>query len=81
LYQAQVNGDYDTKQAIHAKYFGETLQALKYHVDTFLGELGFLMHMATGRDLNTHPRLPLLQHHNAFVRFTFQRVQARLMEY
>jgi len=81
LYNAHMSGDYETKQAIHGKYYSETVAALQSHVDSFLGDLAELTELASYRDLNTHPRLPLLLAHNAFVRDTFLQVQARLMEY
>lgn len=81
FYQAHMNGDYSTKQSIHETYFSETLYALQSHVDTFLGELEELTEKTNGRDLNTHPRLPLLMRHNTFVRDTFLKVRSRLLEY
>ena len=81
FYQAHVNGDYATKEAMHNQYSAATVQALLIHIDNFLKELEYLTDMAADRDLNTHPRLPLLQRHNAFVKDTFLNVRAKLMEY
>ncbi|CAJ1964975.1 unnamed protein product [Cylindrotheca closterium] len=78
LYQAHVSGDEQTKQAIHDEHYGETLTALRNHVDGFLMQLDELSAKAQGRDLNVHPRLPLILQHNQFVRETFLRVQANL---
>lgn len=78
LYQAHVSGDEDTKQAIHEEHYGETLTALRNHVDSFLLQLDELSSKAQGRDLNVHPRLPLILQHNQFVKETFLRVQANL---
>lgn len=78
FYNAHMNGDYETKQAIHEQYYAETLAALRNHVDTFLNELDELSNKAVGRDLKMHPRLPLIMKHNEFVRQTFLAVRAQL---
>jgi len=78
FYQAHMNGDVDTKQAIHQQYFFETSTALKNHVDTFLETLDKLSAKGEGKDLNEHPRLPLIWRHNEFVKSTFLKVKAKL---
>jgi len=78
FHQAHINGDINTKQAIHQQYFPQTANALKEHVDTFLSTLDELGAKADGKDVNEHPRLPLILRHNDFVRQTFLRVKANL---
>lgn len=78
FYEAHMRGDEDTKNAMHQHYFPETAAALKKHVDTFLRSLDELSEKAVGKDLNEHPRLPLILRHNEFVRETFLTVKARL---
>lgn len=78
FYQAHMNGDADTKSAIHQHYFGETAMALQNHCDTFLKLLDELSSKADGKDVNEHPRLPLILAHNDFVRNTFLAVKANL---
>jgi hypothetical protein len=56
LYEAHMNGDNDTKQAMHEHYYTETSTALRNHVDAFLQQLDELSRRAEGRDLNVHPR-------------------------
>jgi len=78
FYQAHMTGDYDTKRAIHQHYFYQTASALKKHVDTFLKQLDDLSAKGVGKDLNEHPRLPLILRHNEFVKETFLRVKAQV---
>lgn len=78
FYEASMNGDAATKNAIHQQYFRETSTALKNHVDSFIKQLDELSDRAAGRDVNQHPRLPLILRHNEFVRNTFLRVKANL---
>lgn len=80
LYEAHLNGDEETKMAIHQHYADKTLTALSKHVNTFLTQLNELSAKGVGKDVNEHPRLPLIMRHNEFVKETFQRVQARLQE-
>jgi len=79
LYVAHMNGDYDTKQALHNQYYSETLSALKSHVDGFLAELEDLSNRTVGRDRNVHPRLPIILQHNEFVKQVFLAVRENLM--
>lgn len=78
FYHAHVNGDEDTKNAIHQQYMHKTSAELKQHVDTFLEQLDGLSAKADGKDWNEHPRLPLILRHNEFVKTTFQNVKLNL---
>lgn len=78
LYQAHVNGDFNTKQAIHQQYYPQTLAALQNHVNNFLNELEVLRNKGAGVDVNQHPRLPKIMEHNDFVKQTFLSVQQQL---
>lgn len=78
FYEAHVNGDVDTKNAIHEQYMDKTSAAMKQHVDTFLEQLNVLSAKADGKDWNEHPRLPLILRHNEFVRATFENVKLQL---
>eukprot|EP00977_Amphora_coffeiformis_P008495 scaffold1923_cov160-Amphora_coffeaeformis.AAC.7 len=80
LYEAVLNGDEETKMAIHQHFADQTLAALNKHVSTFLVQLDQLSAKGVGKDINEHPRLPLIMRHNQFVKETFQRVQVRLQE-
>ena len=78
FYNACINGDQATKSAYHQQYLGETMLKLKKHVDKFLEDLNDLDEKAAKKDLNDHPRLPLIQAHNNFVRQTFMRVKEQV---
>jgi hypothetical protein len=78
FYEAHVNGDYETKQAIHGRFTLETVTELKNHVDVTIAQLNDLSRKADGKDFGEHPRLPLILRHNAFVKNTFQMVGAKL---
>lgn len=78
FYQAHMNGDENTKAMLHEQFRYETLTEIKRHVDTFLESLEALEAKSYGKDLNEHPRLPLILRHNEFVKFTFQKVQMNL---
>jgi hypothetical protein len=73
-----MTGDASTKNAIHQQYFEQTSRALKNHVDTFLQQLDELSEKALAKDLNEHPRIPLILRHNEFVRETFLTVKDRI---
>ena len=79
FYQAHVSGDTITKQQIHAQYQEQTAAALLKHVEDTLFVLDRLAEKAVGRDLAVHPRLPLIQRHNKYVRDTFMKVRSRIM--
>jgi len=78
FYNAHMAGDFDTKQAFHQQYLGQTSTAIKKHVDTFLETLETLSARTIGQDLNTHPRIPVILEHNQFVKETFLNVKAKL---
>lgn len=78
FYDAHMMGDVDTKSAFHQQYFAETSAALKNHVDTFLEKLDELSEKALTKDINEHPRIPLILKHNDFVRETFLTVKERI---
>jgi hypothetical protein len=77
FYQAHMDGDYETKQSFHEHYYPETAAKLLDHIDSFLGQLDELSAKGDGRDINEHPRLPLIVKHNEFVKNTFLAVRAR----
>lgn len=81
FYQAHMSGDFETKQAIHEHYYQQTSVALNNHVNTFLKDLEILQNKGVGKNVNEHPRLPLIMQHNAFVRETFLAVKAQLSQY
>eukprot|EP00980_Cylindrotheca_fusiformis_P005420 scaffold1157_cov122-Cylindrotheca_fusiformis.AAC.12 len=78
LYEAHMSGDDETKQALHGEYYSETLSVLKNHVETFLNELDELSSRTIGKDLNEHPRIPIILKHNEFVKDTFLKVRENL---
>ena len=75
FYQACINGDVNTKNAIHQRYFPMTARAIQIHVNSFIAELDNLSQKAATRDLNEHPRIPLILEHNEFVKQTFMNVK------
>lgn len=81
LYNAHMTGDYETKQAIHQQYYPQIFIALQNHVDSFLLELDNLQSKGFGKDVNDHPRLPLIMQHNEFVKETFMKVSSKLQQY
>lgn len=78
FYTACINGDQATKSAYHQQYLGETMSRLKKHVDDFLKNLDELQEKASTKDVNAHPRLPLILAHNDFVRQTFLMVKQQV---
>lgn len=80
LYKAHMEGDYETKQALHEQYYQDTSLKLSSHIDDFITQLDELSTKAIGRDVNEHPRLPLILRHNEFVRSTFLAVRSRYFE-
>jgi hypothetical protein len=77
FYQAHMSGDSKTKQLFHEQYYSETAAQLRNHIDTFLDRLDELSAKTEGKDVNEHPRLPLILKHNEFVKRTFLAVRAR----
>lgn len=78
LYKAHMSGDLGSKQSLHNKYYLQTSAALLNHVDNFLKQLDKISEKTNGRDLNVHPRLPMIRKHNEFVRRTFLKVRENL---
>jgi len=77
LYKAHIDDDYETKQALHEQYYQDTSLKLLEHIDDFINQLDELSVKSIGKDVNEHPRLPLILRHNEFVRETFLAVRAR----
>ena len=78
FYNAHMQGDQATKAAIHQEYMQDTCASLQSHVNTFLKQLDELSNKAKGKDLQEHPRLPLIMQHNEFVKSTFLTVKSQL---
>jgi hypothetical protein len=78
FYRAVAGGDEGTKAEYHNQYWPYTKQELQKHVDGTLRDLDRWSAKANSYDLNTHPRVPLILQHNAFVKETFLRVKANL---
>ena len=78
FFDACMSGDDETKNAYHGQYFSYTLDYLKNHVDSTLAELDRLSAKAQSYDPATHPRVPLILEHNAFVKQTFEAVKYNL---
>ena len=79
FYQAHMSGDENTKAMIHDQFRYDTLSEIKKHVDKFLELLDSLERKSYGKNLDDHPRLPLILRHNEFVKQTFLRVQSNLI--
>jgi len=77
LVTAHQTGDFETKQMLHEKHYPDTSRLLMEHIDGFIQQLDKLSTKAEerGRDLNDHPRLPLILRHNQFVREAFMTVR------
>lgn len=78
FYQAHMTGDDETKNAIHAQFQGETINALLRHVNHILIEVHDLTVKMSCFDASKHPRLPLLKKHHAMVTSTFGKVRETL---
>ena len=77
FYTAHMDGDIATKQRFHEQYWPQVSATLYEHVNGFLKQLDQLSAKAQSKDVNEHPRLPLILQHNQFVRETFEAVKAR----
>jgi hypothetical protein len=73
-----MSGDEALKQIYHDKHFANTLAVLKKHVAYLVTELEETSEFHWKKDVDRHPRLPLLLRHNEFVRGTFEVVQETL---
>mmetsp|Transcript_25689 Transcript_25689/g.54634 ORF Transcript_25689/g.54634 Transcript_25689/m.54634 type:complete len:461 (-) Transcript_25689:151-1533(-) len=72
------NDDEGTKEQYHGEYFAYTLDALKQHVYSILGDAEDLTRKAQSYDLQTHPRVPVIVAHNQLVSQTFSMTAALL---
>ena len=73
-----MNGDEVTKQSYHEQYFTQVHSKLQKHVDYLVNELEELGQNSWRKDIDKHPRLPLLMKHNDFVLEIFERVQSNI---
>jgi len=78
FYQAVVGGDEETKNQYIESYWSYCKEELQKHVDGTLRDLDKWSSKASGYDINTHPRVPLILQHNAFVKETFTQVKNNL---
>ena len=78
FYQACMNGDVETKNAIHQQFFPMSSRVIQIHVNSFIAELDQLSAKAASKDINEHPRIPLILEHNAFVKQTFMNVKSNI---
>eukprot|EP00581_Thalassiosira_minuscula_P015533 CAMPEP_0183728810 /NCGR_PEP_ID=MMETSP0737-20130205/28966_1 /TAXON_ID=385413 /ORGANISM="Thalassiosira miniscula, Strain CCMP1093" /LENGTH=382 /DNA_ID=CAMNT_0025960839 /DNA_START=127 /DNA_END=1275 /DNA_ORIENTATION=+ len=76
FYQAVMSGDEGTKGQYHEQYWAYTKEELQKHVDKMLTDLDRWSAKANSYDVNTHPRVPLILQHNAFVKETFMKVKS-----
>ena len=77
---AHREGDFNTKLALHEKYYSATSAALLEHVDGILEEIDKVIKKSEAHPIyikNEHRRLPLIHRHNQFVRETFANVRSR----
>lgn len=83
LMEAHRTEDYQTKQILHEKYYQDTSYRLMCHIDEFIAQLDKLSNKAVDRqrDLDDHPRLPIILKHNQFVRDIFLTVRNRYFGY
>ena len=83
LMEAHQSDDYETKQALHESYYPYTSQALLDHIEDFIGQLDKLSMKGDDRirNIDDHPRLPLILRHNQFVRETFMTVRNKYFGY
>lgn len=78
--KAHREGDFNTKLALHEKYFSATSAAMLEHVDSILEEIDKVITKSDAHEIyirNEHRRLPLIHRHNDFVRETFANVKSR----
>jgi len=83
FYNAQQEGDKDMKAVMHEKYVIETSLILRKHVVNELAQLGALLRkgafifssMSETELEREHPRLSMIQLHNAFLFETFDKVR------
>ena len=78
FYQAASSGDDGTKAQYHEQYWQYTKEEMEKHVNNMLRDLDKWSEKANSYDVSTHPRVPLILQHNAFVKETFLNVKANL---
>jgi len=72
-------GDDALKERYKEQYFPQSLSAIQNHVTDIVNELDDLSESVSWqKDYQKHPRLPLLERHNEFVRDIFDFVQQNL---
>ena len=75
---AVLNRDDNMKNQYHQQFFPYTKEALQKHVGSYLSKIDKFERQARTYDPRTHPRVPLILKHNAFVKETFMRVKQKL---
>lgn len=78
--EAHRQRDFDTKFAIHEKFYTETSAALLEHVNGIIEEIDKVIKKSEAHEVyikNEHQRLPVIHRHNQFVRETFANVRQR----
>lgn len=81
FYLAHVNGDTNTKQAMHVAFHLENCLTLKSHVDRTLTEMDEIlakMDQVEASEKRLHPRYNLIRTNNEFVRGVFGMVKQRV---
>ena len=79
FYQAVVNRDQNTKDAIRKKFYLENCIMMKKHVDATLREMDALIQKIDGQpNAHEHYRLPMIRRSNVFVARTFAKVKSRV---
>lgn len=79
FYRAYMTGDEDTKRMYKTQTHPQTFATLCKHINYLINELDELSESSVWRkDIERHPRLPLLMRHNEFVKSTFESVQQQL---
>ena len=78
FYNAHMQGDYATKQNMHAHYRLQASQGLLQHVDEMLIELSNCASKIQQENHGGHENLAMIQYHNDFVRETFLKVRTNL---
>ena len=75
-----MTGDEGTKQSYHeaGDNFVNIHSKLQKHVDYLVNELDELSENSWRKDIERHPRLPLLMRHNEYIRDGFEKVQQNL---
>ena len=75
-----MTGDEVAKQSYHeaGDNFVNIRSQLQKHVDYLVNELDELSENSWRKDIERHPRLPLLMRHNEYIREGFEKVQQNL---